>query len=97
MDKETMRQILTNFNMLKLCAKMVPNSLPVFNHKTNTDARTRSILTRSCPMWLFSFPKIENFSQRKMSIRKRQSYFKCFHKLTTGDASRPERLVWGGV
>jgi hypothetical protein len=51
MDKETIRQIpATNMNMRKLCAKIVPKNLPVFNQKTNTNAQTCSIFTRSCPM-----------------------------------------------
>jgi hypothetical protein len=31
-------------------AKMDPKNLPVFNRKTNTNTRTRSALTRACPV-----------------------------------------------
>jgi hypothetical protein len=51
MDKETVRHSLTtNLNMKKVCAKMVPKDPPVFSNKTNTNAPTRSVLTRSCPV-----------------------------------------------
>jgi hypothetical protein len=43
-DKETGGQI----SRTKLCAKMVPKNPPDFSHKTNTNARKRSVLTRSC-------------------------------------------------
>jgi hypothetical protein len=57
MHKEAARQILTtNFSRKQLCAKMVPKSPPVFRHKTNTNARTPSVLTTSCPIWLLPFP-----------------------------------------
>jgi hypothetical protein len=34
--------------------------------KTNTSAQTCSLLTRSCPLVLFSLPKIEEFAQRNV-------------------------------
>jgi len=37
------------------------------------------------------------FSQLKTSTRKWQHYFKHFHKMTSGDALRPNRLIWGSV
>jgi hypothetical protein len=48
MGKETVRQVLTtNFNMKHLFAKMAPNNPAVFNRKTNTNARTRSVIAKS--------------------------------------------------
>jgi hypothetical protein len=39
---------------------MVPKNLPVFSHKTSTSSRTRSVITRSCTMWLFIFPELRS-------------------------------------
>jgi len=56
------------------------------------------------PLWLFSFSQnCEGhseepiFSQLKTSIRKQQSCLKHFHSMTSGDALRLGRLVWGSV
>jgi len=59
MDKGTVKQILA----WKKCVKTVPNNPPIFSEKTNTNARTHSILTRSHPVSLLSFPKIEKLTQ----------------------------------
>jgi len=57
----------TNFNMIKVCAKMVPKNPPVFNWKINTSAHTCSIyiLPSSCPIWLLLllFPNLKVCSQ----------------------------------
>jgi hypothetical protein len=60
--KETGGRIVTaNLNMIKLCAKTVPKSPPVFSHKTNTNTRTLSVLTRSwVPCDFLPFQKLES-------------------------------------
>jgi hypothetical protein len=51
MDKEMVRKILTtNLNIKNVCVKMVTKDMPVFSQKTNTKARTHTVLNRSCPM-----------------------------------------------
>jgi hypothetical protein len=61
MDKETARQILTtNLNKKRMCTKMVPKNLAVFSRKTNTNARTRSLLTRSRPCNIILFPELKS-------------------------------------
>jgi hypothetical protein len=89
---------VTNFNNKSehensVCAKMVPENPPVFSWKTNTNSQTCSSLTRSCPVWLFLFPKLKsslkgNYLQLNEDIHKKmagllkafsQNYFKkCF-------------------
>jgi hypothetical protein len=49
-DKIVRQNLIENFNMEKVCAKMVPNNLIILSHKTNTDALTRFVLTRVCPL-----------------------------------------------
>jgi hypothetical protein len=86
MDKETVRRILTtNWNMKNVCAKMVLKNPPVFSHKINTNARTRSVIPRSCPMWHFIFQNVKRllkrtpiFSQLVTFIRKRQNLKSTF-------------------
>jgi hypothetical protein len=85
-DKQTARQILTNLNMKNLCVKIVPKNPPVLSSNT---LRTHQILHRVT----FPFLKIENllkgtiFSHLKTSIRKRQSYLKHFHRITSRGSS----------
>jgi hypothetical protein len=44
------RNGVTNFNMKKVCAKMVPKKIPISNYKTVTNTQTCSVLTRSSSM-----------------------------------------------
>ena len=59
---------------------------PVFSWETNTSARTRPLLIRSCSVWLVYFPKTEIFAQRNLSAsqlktrtRKQQNYLNLSH------------------
>jgi len=52
----------TNLNTKIVCAEMVPKITPVFSWKTNTNALTCSVLTRSCTVWPFS--NTEKLTQR---------------------------------
>jgi len=102
-DGSRVRQILTNLNMKKVCVKMAPRNLPVFSQKTNTNTQTRFILTTSCLVWHFASLKIGKSAQREpFSVKWRhpwgkRSYLKHFHKVTSEDALRPERFIWGSM
>jgi hypothetical protein len=50
MDKRKARQILTiNYEYENSVCQVVPKDPPVFSPKTNTNARTLSVPTKSCP------------------------------------------------
>jgi hypothetical protein len=90
---------------LKHTGVQIDFGMPVFflNWKTNTSVPTCFVLTRSCsvrpfpfPNWKV-FPKEPIFGQLKSSMRRRLTGLRQSHKITSRNASRPERIVWSIV
>jgi hypothetical protein len=102
MHKWTSRQIsTTNINM-KMCVPKWSRRIRMFlATKQIPTPWTRSVFTRSCPIWFFLFQKLRSslrgtHLELNEDIHKKmvwQIYLKHFHKMTIGDASRRGRLV----